>query len=381
MFFTKKAPVQLETGEIFNPESWNENLTYAKAAISDVANKEIMRWTSHYSLCPNVSTALTPSTGIEYRKIGIPPEGDRIVGSGNEVDVYIESIAINAFYTATSPFTLNIYGQTENIVITFPERDASLATVPYNIVELANIVADRGGDLLLLDVLPTGTSITKLDITVGFASNKYECGDVSLVGFPSFTDSISKPDVDSLTFAREVTDGDVLNASTFSQLKTDLQNASQQAIEGSPVRWAHFQFLEYAGSFSNNSRVFGSLGSFKKAVFAKYETAPLIIGFYATGYVEMGASFSTATVNFNLCKNDGSLVSPLLDSSQTFTVSSTTGILPLTVSDVPSSPYTVLLNTGNLNVLTDDWYISSYISSSFSSNKVKRVDVYVLYQI
>lgn len=368
MFFTKKAPVQLETGEIFNPESWNENLTYTKAAISDVANREIMRWTSHYSLCPTVGTALTPSTLIDYRKIGIPPQGDRnghaIGGSPTNVDVYIESIAINAFYTATSPFTLNIYGETENIVITFPERDASLATVPYNIVELANIVADRGGDLLLLDVLPTGTSITKLDITVGFASNKYECGNITYNFFNTIT-ATTKPDIDSLTFAREVTDGDVLNASTFSQLKTDLQNAAAAAVSGSPVRWAHTQMTFYS---SNSGRLFASLGAFQKPAFVKNETAPQIVGIYACGYNVIASIGNTF---FDICDNTGTVI-----------FSAATGILGLGTNAFTASNFpninTAYKNIGNPNSLADDWYISSYITGA--SNVVNRTDIYILFQ-
>lgn len=369
MFIHKKQPVRFVNGEIFNPESWNENLSYAKKAIREKADMETYRWTSTFSLVKDVSTPTTNSTGIEYRKIHIPPSNFRNT-SGNPVDVdfTIESVAITAYYTATNPFTITVYGETENKTITLPARDSSLATTPFDLVELMNITAQRAGELLLLSPVG-GTSIEKMDVTVGFASNKYDCGFLSSIGIFSTT----KPDINTSFYDKEATDETTLNATTFSSLQAHMNSLALNAIKGSASRWSHVEFSDFIKSDIDGC-LFRPIPGFTKASFASIETAANMVGIYVTGYYS-SAITAYGTINFGICDNSGSIISGF-SSSKNFGVAATPTFFQ---EGLLKDSFTSNRYTGTPNDLTQDLYFYAYVTAGTNAI-IKKLQFYLIVQ-
>jgi hypothetical protein len=297
MFITKKAPIQFKTGDIFSPEAINENILFVKKAIAEKANEEVHRWTSTYSFNPDVVTVLDNSTPTYWLERGIPKKTARGKQSGG-ADIVIESIALTAYYTATTPFSLTVNGTTSK-TIEIPVRDTSLATVPFDLVELANITHTDQDPFLVLSApgggaLPAGVTITKFDVTVGFASNKYAAGNRTS---PTSAASCSKPDLDNVIYEWDMNDDTALDANLFNGIETGLETLATDAMKGTPVRWGMVEYTNITTTPPN--KWYKPIPAFNKATFATQETRPrrcsIVVEGYTSGTVDI--TYGLATFN------------------------------------------------------------------------------------
>lgn len=290
MFIAKKAPIKFLPNDILAPEMVNENNGYFNKAFIQRADQQTCRWTNSYSIVPNASTTLTSATAnlTALTTRAIPSTSFRAIGASPVVT--IESVTVNAYYTATVPFTLNILGET----ITFPVRDASLALEPYlggNFVTLLNVQSVGSGNAIITMNIPAGVSITKFDVTIGFSSDKYLSGD--------YTAPLSKP---TLTFPH-FTDASAADASTFSTMKTNLETAAASAVTGFPFRWVAAEFNNIAAG-TNASLRYRAIPSFANpTVNSPVANNMRVIGVYVTGAVT-GATLGD-TIQFGLANNLG----------------------------------------------------------------------------
>lgn len=309
MFITKKAPIEFKDGDIFSPEAINENILFVKKAIRERANEEVHRWTSTYSFNRDVATVLNNSTPTYWLKRGIPKKSARGKQSGG-ADIVIESIALTAYYTATTPFSLTVNGTTSK-TIEIPVRDTSLATVPFDLVELANITHTDQNPFLVLSApgggnLPAGVTITKFDVTVGFASNKYAAGDRTN---PTTAAACSKPDLDDVIYDWDMNDDTALDANTFSSIKSDLETLATDAMKGTPVRWGMVEYSNLSSSPIN--KYYKPIPAFSKAAFATQDTRPRRCSIVVEGHTN-----NSITITYGLASSNGSNIS---DSYQTQT--------------------------------------------------------------
>ena len=366
MFITKKAPIQFKTGDIFSPEAINENILFVKKGIQERANEEVHRWTSTYSFNPDVSTILNSGTATSLLARSIPHKTTR-TRKGGGCNIVIESITITAYYTATNPFILTVTGDTTK-TIEIPVRDSSLATIPFDLVELANITHSSNTPLnnfLVLSAsgggaLPAGVTITKFDVTVGFASNKYEAGNRTSATSAS---SAVKPNVNDESWDWDINDSTLLNAATFSgtsnSIKNRLETLSSQAGTGTPVRWGMVEFSD----FTYPVTLYKPFPLWEKASFASEETSPNVVGVYIEGYANASTSVTYGLKDRNSSAVVGqfiSSVSPGSFASGTF-----------------ASSLTSIAYTGTPNDLTQDLYF--YITLG-ATGALDRATVYILYQ-
>lgn len=306
MFITKKAPIQFQSGDIFSPEAINENILFVKKAIAEKANEEVHRWTSTYSFNPNVETVLNNSTPTYRLERGIPKKTARGKQSGG-ADIVIESITLTAYYTATTPFSLTVNGTTSK-TIEIPVRDTSLATVPFDLVELANITHTTQDPFLVLSApgggaLPAGVTITKFDVTVGFASNKYAAGDRTA---PTTASTISKPDINNVSYEWDMNDDTALNATTFSGIETGLETLATDAMKGTPVRWGMVEYNNLGSSPANKH--YKPIPAFSKAAFATQETRPR-----RCSIVVEGRANNPMNITYGLADLNGTLITDSYD--------------------------------------------------------------------
>lgn len=306
MFITKKAPIQFKTGDIFSPEAINENILFVKKAIMERANEEVHRWTSTYSFNPNVETVLDNTTPTYRLERGIPKKTARGKQSGG-ADIVIESIALTAYYTATTSFSLTVNGTTSK-TIEIPVRDTSLATVPFDLVELVNITHTTQDPFLVLSapgggVLPAGVTITKFDVTVGFASNKYAAGDRTSTGSAA---AISKPDINNISYEWDMNDDTALDAATFNGIETGLETLATDAMKGTPVRWGMVEYNNLDSITAN--KWYKPIPAFSKAAFATQDTRPRRCSIVVEGYTS-----GTATITYGLATSNSTNISNSFD--------------------------------------------------------------------
>jgi len=361
MFINNKAPVQFKDGDILSPEALNENILFVKKAIEERANEEVHRWTSTYSLNPNVSTVLDNTTATYYLERGIPKKTARGKQSGG-ADIVIESIAITAYYTATNPFVLQINGTTSK-TIEIPVRDSSLATIPFDLVELANITHTDQDPFLVLSApgggaLPTGVTITKFDITVGFASNKYAAGNRNT---PTSAPSCSKPDVNNVIYEYDIANDTSLNATIFTSIKSGLEQLATESMKGTPVRWGMVEYSNINSVAQN--KWYKPVPAFTRAVWATQETAPRRCSIVVEGYTAV-----TTNITYGLADSSGTNIPSSTDSR-----TSVTGDFYFEYQ-LPSAGSVVF--TGATNVKTDD----IYFKLSTSAGTIQRATLYIVYQ-
>ena len=362
MFITKKAPIQFKDGDIFSPEAINENILFVKKGIEERANEEVHRWTSTYSFNPNVTTVLDSTTATYLLERGIPKKTARGKQYGG-ADIVIESIALTAYYTATNPFSLLVNGTTSK-TIEIPVRDSSLATVPFDLVELVNITHTTQDPFLVLSApgggaLPTGVTITKFDVTVGFASNKYAAGNrTGATSAPICT----KPDVNSSSYEWDINDNTALDPADFAQIKSGLETLATDAMKGTPVRWGMVEYSNISGTYLYQNKWYKPFPAFTKAAFATQETAPRRCSIVVEGYTT-----STVNITFGLADSSGTNIT---DSTQTQTGVSGDFYFEYQLLAAGSVVY-----TGAPNVLSSDLYFKLQ-----PTNLIERATLYIVYQ-
>lgn len=315
MYISKYSPIQYKNGEILNPDGINENILYCKKSIAQKADQEVCRWTNTFTLNQNINTAITSVSSIAYREVLIAPTNNfrRLDGSG--VDIILESVAINCYYTATTPFTLTINTNPTD-TITFPARDASLSNVPFDIVKLCgNLLSNE--TTLLLSGLAAGTSITKMDITCGYSSNKYLCGDLTNSGITNTT----KPDYNNIIYNYEMDNSTPLNANVFAQIQTDYNTLSTDAVKGTPTRWSMAEFSSITSTTGLAFRL-KPIPTWEKPSFSVLETSANVIGFFISYYAisttaSSALSYGWADNNGNFITNYSSSVGTLVNNNET----------------------------------------------------------------
>lgn len=368
MYIAKKQPILFSNYDIVNPEALNENVIYANKAIKDVADNEVYRWTSTYSFNPDVSTSITSATASSYKEVYIPPMYARNYG-GSGHDIVIESVAVTAYYQGTAPFTLIVNPNQTSETIEFPERDASLATVPYDVVRLMNLINDStteaNAKLLELQV-PTGVTITKFDVTVGFACNKYECGNLSISGHQNIT----KPGIDNPANSYEFNDNSAIDATQINNIVSNYNTLAVDARKGSAARWHHVQF----NNITSGNTSFVSIPGFTKASFAPIETAANIIGVYAVGYYSDTTPLPYDVVTIGWADNSGNFLA-----NYNFVLST----LPIG-NNLFFNGFIGNLNsngrfTNTPNTPSTDRYIGIRVVTG-SNMTIHRVDVYLILQ-
>lgn len=298
MYISKKAPVQFTFSDILAPEMLNEDNGYFTKAFSQQANAQTCRWSTTYSLVPNATTTLTSATSTSFNIRRVPTTSFRAINSSPPV--IIESVTVNAFYTATVPFTLTVSG-TE--VITFPVRDASLAAEPFlggNFVTLMNLIST---DTILTLTIPVGVSITKFDVTVGFSSDKYTSG--------NYISTLSKP---TLTLP-QFSDASSCNATVFSGMKTSLETAATAAMAGTPCRWTCGDFTAITSGTNASLRYRAIPANLFATANSPINSNMRVIGAYIAGAVTGGTIGDT--IRFGLANNVGTFHSAFL--APTFT--------------------------------------------------------------
>ena len=278
MFVSKYPPIQYKTGDIVNPEGINENTLYTAKAIQELADREVYRWTTSYNMLPDTSTPLTSATNLGYRRIAIPEQLLRSV-PGAGAPITIESISTTAYYQGNDGFQIEVTGPIGSTpqTITFPERVIADATIPYTDVTLFNTQVNSFGQVLEVTV-PVGTIITKLDITVGYAVNKYEAG-----WYSSFFNAVGdKPTVDVSPYL--VSNNSTLDATNLSDLQNFLVSTSTEAGLGMPSRWAYTEFTNITSGTSQVLRE-KVIPDWTSAAFSSTNTAPTAIGIAGAVYV------------------------------------------------------------------------------------------------
>jgi hypothetical protein len=357
MFIHKNPPNMFSNGDILSPESLNENNNYLLKAIQFEAEKQTTRWTSTYELVQSVSSTITNATSANLRTRNIPTSLNR--ARNTTPIVTIESISVIAYYTATTPFELAVnisLGTTPGERIVFPVRDASLSTEPYQVVRLMNQVNTGNAlDLLLClqalnsatgTALPTGTTITKFDIIVGFASDRYLSGNQ--------TTALVNPLPVSLT---QFTDGSTADAATYTALKTAVETAATSAKAGLPFRWAAFDLWGITSTtFSKERAVL--IPSYADPAFTGVTSSANIIGAFLNAKLTAGTIGNT--IQFGVATNAGT--SYVANLNSTFTLSSggaqtintginTTGNSRYTAADLPANDQTLSITcSGTVNI-------------------------------
>ncbi len=288
-------------GDILSPESLNENNNYLLKAIQFEAEKQTARWTSSYELVQSVSSTITSATSAGIRTRNIPSSAFR--ARNTTPIVTIESISVIAYYTATAEFELAVNitgGITPGERIVFPVRDASLSTEPYQVVRLMNQVNTGGANDLLLclqalnsatgTALPAGTTITKFDIIVGFASDRYLSGNQ--------TTALVNPLPVSLT---QFTDGSSADAPTYTALKTTIETAATAAKAGLPFRWVAFDLWGItSATLSKEESVL--IPVYADPSFTGVTSAANVIGAFINAKITAGTIGDT--IRFGLYNND-----------------------------------------------------------------------------
>ena len=367
MYIARKQPILFSNNDILNPEALNENVLYAKQAIKDVADKEVYRWTSAYSFNPDVSTSITSATPVSYTEVYMPPMIARNYG-GSGHDIVIESVAVTAYYQGTAPFTLIVNSQDPQ-TIEFPIRDASLATVPYDVVTLINSVNNgttQATTKLLELQVPTGVTITKFDVTVGFSCNKYECGNLT----PSGHDLVTKPDIDNPTYSYEFNDNSAIDAVQINTITNSYNLLSTGARKGSAARWHHVQF----NNITSGSSSYVSIPGFTKASFSPLETAANVIGVYLVGHYSDTTATPADVVTIGWANNSGSFIANYFYSNSSLPIGSNLFFDGQAGFLTPGGPFT---NTPNDP--TTDRYIGIKVVTG-SNMVIHRVDVYLILQ-
>jgi len=297
MFITDFPPVQFINGDLVNPEGLNQNLLYTAKAIQQTADKEICRWTTTYSMCPDVSTPLTSANTFGNTVINIPYGVYKSIPVG-DLRVTIESITIDALYQSTSDFDITVYGDPITIekTITLPERDSSLAETPFNKVSLFNIEKTITSQLLSINV-PAGTTITKMDITVGFITNKFDCGWYN--SFFSFQQD--KPVIDVQPYLAN--NNTTLDAINFEDIYFYLDDKALKGQLAFPSRWGMAEFTNIVSGTNVNKRTV-VIPDWTSASFAKVNTAPTAIGM--TGHFYVSGASPGDTIIFSWLDSSGS---------------------------------------------------------------------------
>lgn len=357
MFIHKNPPNMFSTGDILSPESLNENNNYLLKAIQFEAEKQTARWTSSYELVPSVSTTITSSTSANIRTRNIPSSAFR--ARNTTPIVTIESISVIAYYTSTAEFELAVNitgGTTPGERIVFPVRDASLSTEPYQVVRLMNQVNAGGANDLLLCLqdlnsatgtsLPAGTTITKFDIIVGFASDRYLSGNQ--------TTALVNPLPVSLT---QFTDGSTADASAYTSLKTAVETAALSAKAGLPFRWVAFDLWSITSSTNAKERAV-LIPSYADPSFTGITSSANIIGAFINAKITAGSIGNT--IRFGWADNQ--VATFYAGFSKIFTLSASgaqtindginiAGNSRFTAPDVPLSDQTLaVLVTGTANI-------------------------------
>lgn len=329
MIINRKPPIQWTTGEILNPEGINENNQYFSRAFDQVVNKRIARWTTTYSMCPDVSTPLTSgsSAGFLIRKI---PFDSARAQNNLSVEITIESFSLVAYYSSPAPITISINAGAETV--TLPTRSASLATTPYYFTKLC-ASPNSTENLFVISALPTGATITKLDITVGFSSDKFECGDNS--------SSITPP---TLTVP-EFTDVTVTDAVAWNAWVTQMTTASAAAITGRPGRWIKADFYDISSATHLLLRL-KDIPCWVGPSFSSGNRPATIIGAFID--CSYSGALGTDTVRYGLTDNSGTFHSIFLaptlfltagssDSKFTGSVTTPANSLTYTAFDTPTN--------------------------------------------
>lgn len=367
MFINKFPPNIFVNGESLSPSDINENNKYFLKCFQQEADKQTAKWTSQYIVVPNVGTPLVGPATITRK---IPTSSFRVM---NRFPTYtIESYSVLAFYQSTSPITITL-PNSDTIVL--PARTAALATKPYEFVKLANIAAVTG-DLFDITV-PAGATFTKLDIQVGFSSDKYDCGDytatltpkpeLNLVpaasGFPvNFPNDI--PEFNEVSYAQ---------SAQFTAMQTNMQNAAVDAKTAYPGRWT---VAEFYGPITTGTDLFSTLKPypcFSDPTFSGVTSAARIIGAYI--YLEYtGAAFGV--VKFGLTDASGNFLIPGILSTNILingTGSTTAGVK---ASTTPPSGLNTVRPTGG--VITSDKMIG--LDFDFGVGTIDYAAVYLLLQ-
>lgn len=349
MFISKFPPYKFANGDILSPESVNANNNYFKKSLDFIADKQTCRWTSTYSLCPTVGSSLTSATAniASYLRRKMPPS--TIHSFYKSPPVTVESFSIVIYYQATTTFTMNIVGGTETI--TFPVRDASLALEPYYVVQLMNITTNSS-DLFSI-TLPAGVTITKFDVTVGFASDRYLSGNLTNAT------TISKPSLSLTTY----NDASLANATTFSSLKTSLETAATSATSGTPFRWIAVDFYDLDLADSGTQLAYRVVDqSWASPSFANVAGSAAVIALWADidqGTVGTGSNVITLTN----------------------TINTTAVINALTLAvgaSVQGGIYaTTPVRNSSTDAITSDWALRFTVSNT---NVISRATVYILLQ-
>jgi len=368
MFINRLAPVKAYTGDILSPENINENNNYFKKALQFVADKQTCRWTTTYSLVLRVDQTVTNATAnldMLLRR-AIPPPTFRVVGatggtggSSKTAAVVIESVSIVIYYTATTAFELAVRpnGTASDERIEFPVRSSSLATEPYQVVRLMNLTHNDTRDLFRVRTvggttgsLPAGTTITKFDVTVGFASDKYISGNRT-------NSTLTKPNIT----LPEFTDASLCQASTFTGIKSTVEAAATDAQAGVPFRWSAVDFFDITSATAIVERAKPAIGAYVDPLFnGSIQTAPNIIGIWVDADLSV---VGTGSVSTNLL--DSSFVSIGYNLSN-----------PVAANIQAGTIGTQTRNTGTPSNTTD--YYATLTAPA--GNTIRRATIYVLFQ-
>lgn len=368
MFINRLAPVKAYTGDILSPENINENNNYVKKAIQFIADQQTCRWTTTYSLVQRVDQSVTNAAAnldMLLRR-AIPPPTFRVVGttggtggSSKTAPVVIESVSIVIYYTATTAFELAVRpnGTASDERIEFPVRSSSLSTEPYQVVRLMNLTHNDTRDLFRVRTvggttgsLPAGTTITKFDVTVGFASDKYLSGNRT-------NSTLTKPSV-TLT---EFTDASLCQATTFTGIKSTVEAAATNAQGGVPFRWSAVDFFDLASTTDIRQYTKSIIGAYVDPAFnGSIQTAPNIIGIWMDSDLSV---VGTGSVTTGLLNNTGasfgySITNPVAANIQAGTIGTQTR------------------NTGTPSNTTD--YYAAILPDA--GNIIRRATIYVLFQ-
>jgi len=293
MFIAKEPPYTFATGDLLSPAGINQNNNYIISATAFEANKQTARWTTTYQFIQTATSTLTNASSINLRTRNIPTSSFR--ARNTTPIVTIESVSVLAYYTATAGFKLNIDNAAE--VIEFPVRSSTLANEPYQVVRLMNATHTTETLLELVGLtttaLPAGTTITKFDVIVGFASDKYLSGDGTGTG--------TKPSL----IVYNYNDGTFADATTFSSLKTYYEQIATQAKFGQPFRWVGAEFWGIVSTTPINASSV-PIGLFQAPSFNNINTNPAVRGIY----IEAKLSAATAgnTIQYGWCDNTGAFI-------------------------------------------------------------------------
>lgn len=377
MFISHFPPYRFTDNDILAPSAVYENGNYFAKALQFIADQQTCRWTTTFELNPSVSTPLTSTSATALLLRDIPPNNFRVVGatggtggSSRTSPVFIESVSVTAFYQATVPFELAIgpSGSAVDETITFPARSAADALEPYQVVRLMNVNHNGTRDLFRLRdpvlvaggsfgaSLPAGVTITKFDVTFGFASDKY------LSGNRINNTSITKPNYTP----GNVSDVTIADAAGFSIGKSLIETAATDAINGFPFRWSVVDFYNITQATDVRLRTIPILPGWQDAAF----TSPIVNNPNVVGIWFEYASTSPAgniTVSY---------VNNLLATQGIYT---NTGAVAATGSGgIMSAAGANQLRVAATDATANDRYIT--ISLSSATPTITRLTAYVIYQ-